>query len=110
MAIANSYNFDDIIVTSNDYDDILSDAGSLDTSSLGSEYGSDAEREWQESIQQLELLLTMVLIPYLGKYFGRKCAYWGWAKWMEWRYPVEVTITSKAEFRATGMIGAAASL
>jgi len=38
---------------------------------------SDAEREWNESLQQLELLLTMVLVPYLGKYFGRKCAYWG---------------------------------
>lgn len=38
---------------------------------------SDAEREWRESLQQLELLLTMVLVPYLGKYFGRKCAYWG---------------------------------
>ena len=38
---------------------------------------SDAEREWKESLQQLELLLTMVLVPYVGKYFGRKCAYWG---------------------------------
>lgn len=38
---------------------------------------SDAEREWKESLQQLELLLTMVLVPYLGKYFGRRCAYWG---------------------------------
>jgi hypothetical protein len=38
---------------------------------------SDAEREWRESLQQLELLLTMVLVPYIGKYFGRKCAYWG---------------------------------
>jgi len=38
---------------------------------------SDAEREWKESLQQLELLLTMVLVPYMGKYFGRKAAYWG---------------------------------
>jgi hypothetical protein len=38
---------------------------------------SDAEQEWRESLQQLELLLTMVLVPYVGKYFGRKCAYWG---------------------------------
>jgi hypothetical protein len=41
------------------------------------EYISDAEREWRESLQQMELLLTMVLVPYIGKYFGRKCAYWG---------------------------------
>lgn len=38
---------------------------------------SDAEREWQESLEQLQLLLTMVLCPYVGKYFGRKFAYWG---------------------------------
>lgn len=38
---------------------------------------SDAEREWKESIQQFELLLSLVLVPYLGKYFGRKFAYWG---------------------------------
>ncbi len=37
----------------------------------------DAEREWRESIEQLELLLSMVLVPFVGKYFGRKCAYWG---------------------------------
>lgn len=43
---------------------------------LDSEY-SDAEAEWRESIEQLELLLTMVLIPFVGKYLGRKCAYWG---------------------------------
>jgi hypothetical protein len=41
------------------------------------EYLSDADREWKESLQQLELLLTMVMVPYLGKYFGRKAAYWG---------------------------------
>lgn len=41
------------------------------------EYISDADREWRESLQQLELLLTMVMVPYLGKYFGRKAAYWG---------------------------------
>lgn len=47
------------------------------SSSSTSGHDSDAEREWRESLQQLELLLTMVLVPYLGKYFGRKAAYWG---------------------------------
>ena len=42
-----------------------------------SDDGSDAEREWKESLQQLELLLTMVLVPFVGKMVGRKCAYWG---------------------------------
>ncbi|MCJ1305866.1 hypothetical protein MMC08_008683 [Hypocenomyce scalaris] len=88
--------------TSSDLDDTDSSSGDLEE--------SDAEREWKESLQQLELLLTMVVVPYLGKYFGRKCAYWGWAKFMEWKYPVEVVITSKRSFRAAGMVEAALPL
>ncbi|KAK5164756.1 uncharacterized protein LTR77_009419 [Saxophila tyrrhenica] len=92
---------------------------SLPSSSAGSstsaspsedEEMSDAEREWRESLQQLELLLTMVLVPYLGKYFGRKCAYWGWAKFMEWKYPVSIEVTSPGAFKGAGAVEAAASL
>ena len=50
---------------------------SLEEENSDDEGESDAEREWKESLQQLELLLTMVVVPYVGKYFGRKCAYWG---------------------------------
>lgn len=47
-------------------------------SDLLSEYDySDAEEQWHESLQQLELLLTMVIVPFIGKYAGRRCAYWG---------------------------------
>ena len=52
-------------------------ATSTEVSPSEAEAYSDAEREWRESLQQLELLLTMVLVPYVGKYFGRKAAYWG---------------------------------
>lgn len=52
----------------------------------------------------------MVLVPYLGKYFGRKAAYWSWARFMEWKYPVKIEITSPSTFRGIGMIEAAASL
>jgi hypothetical protein len=71
---------------------------------------SDAEREWKESLQQLELLLSMVIVPYLGKYFGRKFAFWGWKKFMEWNYPVEIVITNPTRFKAVGAIEAAASI
>lgn len=37
----------------------------------------DAEEEWQESLKQLELLASMVVIPFVGKWIGRKCAYIG---------------------------------
>lgn len=38
---------------------------------------SDADRQWKESLEQLELMLSMVIVPYAGKYFGRKFAFWG---------------------------------
>lgn len=34
----------------------------------------------------------------------------GWAKYMEWKYPVSVEITSPAAFKGAGAIQAAASL
>ncbi|RDL39064.1 Uncharacterized protein BP5553_03404 [Venustampulla echinocandica] len=97
--------------SSNEQDEIDSLPSSIDSSDLDSEEGdSDAQREWEASLQQLELLLTMVIVPFAGKYFGRKLAYWSWAKYMEWIYPVEVRITNKAAFRAAGAVEAAASL
>ncbi|KAJ5197925.1 uncharacterized protein N7498_007042 [Penicillium cinerascens] len=71
---------------------------------------SDAEAEWRESIEQLELLLSMVLVPFIGKYFGRKCAYWGWTSFMQWKYPVEVVMRNPAAFKAAGIIEAAATI
>lgn len=56
--------------------DSLPESGSTSSSEEDLDL-SDADREWRESLQQLELLLTMILIPYVGKYFGRKLAYWG---------------------------------
>jgi hypothetical protein len=65
----------------NDEDDIDSLPSTDSRSSLDDDddahFDSDAEREWRESLQQLELMLTIVVVPYIGKYFGRKCAYWG---------------------------------
>jgi hypothetical protein len=64
--------------SSDDLDSLPSTSASTTSISPSEEeWQSDAEREWKESLQQLELLLTMVLVPYLGKYFGRKAAYWG---------------------------------
>lgn len=37
----------------------------------------DAEEEWQESLRQLELLISMVVVPFFGKWVGRRTAYWG---------------------------------
>ncbi|GAB7328731.1 hypothetical protein MBLNU13_g00642t1 [Cladosporium sp. NU13] len=98
--------------TLDEVDSLPSSSAGSDTSMSPSEEEelSDAEREWRESLQQLELLLTMVLVPYLGKYFGRKCAYWGWGRFMMWKYPVSVEITSPGAFKGVGAVEAAASL
>lgn len=79
MSLSNSASF---IEPHHDSDDDVHSLPSDSDSSSGSEadpdeYISDAEREWRESLQQLELMLTMILIPVAGKYFGRKAAYWG---------------------------------
>ena len=58
-----------------DRDDVDSLA-SISSGDLSSEGDSDAQREWEASLEQLQLILTMVLIPFAGKYFGRKFAYW----------------------------------
>lgn len=62
--------------SSNDTDDVDSLPSSIASSDLSSEEESDAQKEWEASLQQLELMLTMVVVPYVGKYFGRKFAYW----------------------------------
>ncbi|KAF2875408.1 hypothetical protein BDV95DRAFT_484580 [Massariosphaeria phaeospora] len=111
MSMTNSASFIRPSNESSDADEIDSLPSSPTDSSVDDdEFISDAEREWRESLQQLELLLTMVMVPYVGKYFGRQFAYWGWAKYMEWKYPVEIVITSPGTFKAAGAIEAAATL
>ena len=36
-----------------------------------------AQQEWEESMEQLQKLLSFVLLPMAGKYFGRNFSYWG---------------------------------
>lgn len=69
--------FDGPASDNDEIDSLPSSDDSSDMSSISSEYKSDAQKEWEASLQQLELLLTMVVVPYMGKYFGRKFAYWG---------------------------------
>lgn len=82
MSLSNSQSFFEPPLSDSD-DEVASLPSSTTGSSVDDdEYVSDADREWRESLQQLELLLTMVLVPYVGKYFGRKAAYWG--EYMGW--------------------------
>jgi len=83
---------------------------SISTSILSDSRDSDAQREWEASLEQLQLLLTMVLVPFAGKYLGRKFAYWSWARYMEWMHNVDIVWTSKTSFKTAGAAEAAASL
>ena len=49
---------------------------SISSSLLDSDDDSDAQEEWDRSLEQLQLILTMIVVPWVGKYFGRKFAYW----------------------------------
>ena len=35
------------------------------------------QKEWEEGLEQLQLLASVILIPVIGKYFGRRWSTWG---------------------------------
>lgn len=56
-------------------------SSSIDTSSVTS-YDSDeeyrlAQEEWEESLEQLKQLVSVVLLPFVGKWMGRRWSHWG---------------------------------
>jgi hypothetical protein len=53
-----------------------------DMSSTASSYDSDeeyllAQQEWEESLQQLQQLVAIVLLPIFGKWMGRRWSHLG---------------------------------
>lgn len=62
--------------SSSDTDSDVDSLPSVSTDDLYSEADSEAQAEWERNMEQLQLLLTMMLVPWVGKYFGRKFAYW----------------------------------
>ncbi|KAI0080285.1 hypothetical protein K474DRAFT_1657997 [Panus rudis PR-1116 ss-1] len=60
---------------------------SIDTTSSADSYDSDeelrlAQQEWEESLEQLQQLVSMVLLPYLGKWLGRRWSHWAFARYL----------------------------
>ncbi|KAK7744480.1 hypothetical protein SLS53_003364 [Cytospora paraplurivora] len=108
MSASDSYITD--MAASEDNDD-LDSLPSISSGVLSSEADStDAQKEWEESLEQIQLLLTMIVVPFAGKFLGRKFAYWSWARYMEWMHNVEIRWTNKKTFNATGAAEAAATL
>jgi len=61
---------------------------SLDTtSSAGDEFDEDeelilAQEEWEESLEQLQQVVSIVLLPFLGKWLGRRWSHWAYARYL----------------------------
>ena len=36
----------------------------------------EAEREWEENVRQLQLAVSVLILPTIGKWLGRKWSYW----------------------------------
>lgn len=62
---------------------IIMPASVASLDSIASEDSWDFERElalqqeWEESLEELQKLLTFVLLPFFGKWFGRRTSHWG---------------------------------
>lgn len=54
---------------------------SLDSSLSSNDTWDEEDRllqqEWEESLEDLQRLLTFVLMPFLGKWLGRRWSHWG---------------------------------
>lgn len=55
---------------------------SLDSTSSDGGYDSEdeyalAQQEWEESLEQLTQLVSIVFLPFFGRWMGRKWSYWG---------------------------------
>jgi hypothetical protein len=59
------------------YSDIssLSDDDRSTTSSYDEDEYLLAQQEWEESIEQLQQLVGVVLLPFVGKWLGRRCSH-----------------------------------
>jgi hypothetical protein len=44
----------------------------------------DAQQQWEESVEQLQKLFTLIILPLTGKFFGRRFAYYTWMKYVEY--------------------------
>lgn len=96
-----------------DLEVVSSNAQSEASSDESSDYDDeddddDADEQWAQQLHELNLLLNLVFLPLVGRYFGRQFAFWGWEKWIIWRFPASLTIVKdKGVQRATSAVLAA---
>ncbi|KAG4304412.1 hypothetical protein PORY_002122 [Pneumocystis oryctolagi] len=78
---------------------------SSDISDSLSIISSDTDREWQESLNQLNILLYWVLIPFVGKWVGRRFAYFLWKQHIKMENPIESAVKRRNVFGIANMLG-----
>ena len=59
-----------------DVDDVDDDGLSITTWD-SEEEAKRAQEEWEESLKQLNLAVQVMILPFFGKWLGRKWSYWG---------------------------------
>lgn len=67
---------EDSPIGSDDLDslDTASYHGGFDDTDTTNSY--DADEEWEENKQQIQLLFSMIIFPYMGKFLGRKFSFY----------------------------------
>ncbi|KAI0320367.1 hypothetical protein OF83DRAFT_603494 [Amylostereum chailletii] len=56
-----------------------------DVSSLSSyDSDDDLQQEWEESIAQLNQIFSVVLLPFFGKWLGRRWSYWAYSRYIQY--------------------------
>ncbi|KAF8521509.1 hypothetical protein JB92DRAFT_2661552, partial [Gautieria morchelliformis] len=41
-----------------------------------------AQQEWEDGLEQLQTLVSLMLLPYIGKWMGRKWSHWAYARYL----------------------------
>ncbi|KAF9925108.1 hypothetical protein FBU30_005067 [Linnemannia zychae] len=74
-------------------DEQLSDIESIDDDSDFSEFSTtsststrDLQREWDENMEQGRQLFAIVIFPFVGRWIGKKVAYWAWTRFLQHHY------------------------
>ncbi|KAG0228336.1 hypothetical protein B0O80DRAFT_502734 [Mortierella sp. GBAus27b] len=69
-----------------DHSDIESIDGKSELSEFSSTSTRDIQREWDENMEQLRQLVAIVIVPYAGRWLGKKFSHWVWAKYIQHHY------------------------
>jgi len=76
----------------------------MSASASSSGGSSDADQQWEDNLAELKIITNLVLFPFVGKFLGRRFAYYLWRIFMEWRYPVQVNIVGRGSFNLFGIL------